>query len=70
MTTGVGLKSAVAREAPTIRALLDDDASDESIVSVMPQPIKSTATSPGNKGLDFRGFVVISFSYPAEANQS
>ncbi len=68
MTTGVGLKSAVPREAPTISALFEGNESDESIVSVMPQPIKSTATSPGNRGLDFRGFVVISISYPAEVN--
>lgn len=41
MTTGLGLNSAVLRDAPSISAVSDFDVSEESIVSVTPQPTRS-----------------------------
>lgn len=62
ITTALGLKSTVPREAPSITALFDADESEASIMSVVPQPITSVAISPVNTQVDFRRNVFMTYS--------
>jgi len=64
ITTGLGLKSTVPRDAPSITALFDADESDVPIVSVVPQPVNEAAINTDRMRFVFRGSVFITLFKP------